>query len=126
MKMKDENFFEKNRKIDNIFRLVFGRDNEIKTNMDILDEVYFCNDSMKETSKKSNFAIYRDISQFSRKCARNIHIKEPKMGILMNNEVNLGGYSFHTLLGIASGRLTPEDIRIILSKGNAFSVKSDD
>ena len=37
LSMKDDNFFEKNRKIDNIFCLVFGRDKDLKTNMDYLD-----------------------------------------------------------------------------------------
>jgi hypothetical protein len=126
--MKDENFFEKNRKIDNIFYLVFGRDDELKTNMDILDEHYFCNDSIKETSKKVNFPVYRDLSQFARKSTRNLYIKEAKMDILLNNEMNLGkdGYNFHTILGMASGRLTPDDLIRMLTEGNALDKGDSD
>lgn len=76
--MKDENFFQKNLKIDNLFFLVFNRDNELKTGIDILNELRFCNSLVKDSTKKMEMPIPRDISNFARKCIRNQKPKEDK------------------------------------------------
>ena len=125
--MRDENYFEKNMKIDNLFCLVFGRDKELKTNMDILDEKYFCFDSVRNSSKKNSFPIYRDISQFARKCSRNLSTKDAKADILLDNEMNLGAddYNYHTIMGMASGRLTSSDMATMMKDGNQFMIKND-
>jgi hypothetical protein len=42
--------------------------------------------------------------------------------------MNLGkdGYNFHTILGMASGRLTPDDLIRMLTEGNAFDKGDSD
>jgi len=127
LSMKDENFFEKNRKIDNLFYLVFRRDNEFKTNIDYLDEHYFCHESIKETSKTKKIPIFRDMSQFARRCTRNLKVKQEKVDILLDNEINLGkdDYNYHTMMAMASGRLSHADMEKMLKEGNAFDLKDD-
>jgi hypothetical protein len=118
--MKDTNFFQKNLKVDNIFSLIFRRDEHIKTGAEILQTYYFNHDSMKETPKKTKIPFFRDMSHFARLC---ILKKAPtnKYEILQSNEMTLSenDYNFATLMGIASGRSTPDDITKMILEGYA-------
>ena len=89
--MRDESFFEKNLKVGNLFYVVFNRDHLLKTGVNVLEEQGFCHALVKDSSKKNETPIFRDISRFSRRCIRNLKPFEDKIDVLPKSEHTVQG-----------------------------------
>jgi len=67
---------------------------------------------MKETTKNVKIPTYRDISRLSRNLIRGIYNKESKKQFLSLSELNvaMNNITIESILSIAAGRSTPDDI----------------
>ena len=114
--MRDKNYYFKHEDIGNLFKFLRNPELVHTRGKAVLDDYYFCHNSMKDIVQKRKVLIYRDISRFARHLILERQINEDKSIFIHTNETNpiLEDYDITTLLSISAGRTKHYELLQIL------------